>query len=501
MLANVREDAERQDLSTLHQATNWDARLIALAATAHRLSTETDLTPAVLYALLRTGLPSDPQLLAGVPTETVKEALTKAVEAGVVGLDNGQLEEAATAFQGFIRKARGSLRAEGTVSDHETLLQRSGLTRAEQERFEEIYFAHQGEAEELWQKLRADGLNAAKIRSLQQQGKLAYLTLNNADLITLLERDIGDSDDLARLAELDLYEPDGWKSRLDTLAGSDPNARRRFIPDVFNEGDTEECLAAYATDLARKVRLSFPTRVVTRRLEKGELRLGEGHDDAAVGGFLRKAEALGFELGRVPFDRFVADNETSLFDTDASQETIEATTRSARKLSRLYQITPTDQALKLLLDSGFNSAQDVTAMTLKQFVAHLAPQFDGLPEAVATAQAELVYAKAQQVSAVAVNVYRLGRPGPKCPRHVWHVPPARRERCRKSKPAQALPDTGSAVWFARLLRVRALQLGPQPGRLSGRRAAVSRLQAGSCPEPNSLRYAGQAPPRTCRICR
>ena len=46
VLANVREDTERQDLSTLHRATNWDARLIALAATAHRLSAETRPDPS-----------------------------------------------------------------------------------------------------------------------------------------------------------------------------------------------------------------------------------------------------------------------------------------------------------------------------------------------------------------------------------------------------------------------------------------------------------------------
>ena len=39
-LGAAREDKERRDLSLLHQATGWDARLIALAAIADRLNAE-----------------------------------------------------------------------------------------------------------------------------------------------------------------------------------------------------------------------------------------------------------------------------------------------------------------------------------------------------------------------------------------------------------------------------------------------------------------------------
>ena len=404
VLADLREDDERQDLSVLHRATNWDARLIALAVTARKLMSQTGITAPVLYALLRTGLPSDPQLLAGVPASVVGEVLAKAVEARIVDLNRRQLDEAATAFQTFVRNTRRSLRAEGTVADHEALLSRSGLTAVERGRFEEIYFAHEGEDGELWEKLRADGISETKIRGLQIQGKLAFLTLNNADLMSALQQDLGAAEDLGQLADLDLYEPAAWKARLDTLAGTAPDARQRFIPEVFVEGDTEERLTAYAAELARKVRLSFPTRVIARRLEKGELRVGDERENAAVLSFLRKAEPLGFELGRVPFDRFVAANEASLFERNASRETVDAAKRGVRKLARLYQITPTDESLKSLLDLGINSAQDVVAMTPKQFAALVGPHFEGLDEAVVARQAELIYAKAQQVSAVTLNV-------------------------------------------------------------------------------------------------
>ena len=46
-------------------------------------------------------------------------------------------------------------------------------------------------------------------------------------------------------------------------------------------------------DLARKVRLSFPTRIVGRMIEKGELIIshnGQADDKDIVSAFLKKAE-------------------------------------------------------------------------------------------------------------------------------------------------------------------------------------------------------------------
>src|SRR5262249_55890101 len=53
-LGTARETIEQQDLTLLHEATGWDARLVATAAMATRLSAaeETGLPPDALYGLL-----------------------------------------------------------------------------------------------------------------------------------------------------------------------------------------------------------------------------------------------------------------------------------------------------------------------------------------------------------------------------------------------------------------------------------------------------------------
>jgi len=89
-LAEAKENAERQDITMLNRATGWDARLIALASNAAKLSADADLglSQEVLYGMFRAGLPSDKMQLAQVSEETVDQALTKVREAGIVDLSD-----------------------------------------------------------------------------------------------------------------------------------------------------------------------------------------------------------------------------------------------------------------------------------------------------------------------------------------------------------------------------------------------------------------------------
>ena len=54
----------RQDISLLHQSTGWDARLVATAANAAKVSAVTLIAHDALYGVLRAGLPQEPEALA-----------------------------------------------------------------------------------------------------------------------------------------------------------------------------------------------------------------------------------------------------------------------------------------------------------------------------------------------------------------------------------------------------------------------------------------------------
>lgn len=396
-LAKAQEKDSQPDLSLLHQATGWDARLIALLTTAARLSADTCIQQDALYALFRVGLPTEKRILARVSSLTVEKALNKAQKAGIVGSDFS-IKKAKQAFESFSHQTLREMKAPGTLSSFAELLNNSGLSESNKRKFEDLYFAHRGAPSELWQKAKDNGFLDEQLKPLRLQGKLAYLTLNNANLAKNLQQDIVTPDSLFKLVELGLYKEEVWKDYLRTTARKERKALRKIIPPAFEGDKTTDKLDAYAAELARKVRLSFPTRVVGQMINNGELSLGAGHNKNAVVNFLNKAGELGFELGRVPVDSFIRHNLKRLFP-NAPKNKIKATTKSVKKLQRLYQITPSNEALKTMLDLGFTSAYDVVGFSKEKFLDSFGPSFSSLQEA------ELVYRKAQQVGSVIYSIF------------------------------------------------------------------------------------------------
>jgi len=423
-LADARENAERQDLTVLNRATGWDARLIALGATAQKLSADTRILPDTLYALFRVGLPTDKDQLARVSVEAVDKALAKAREAGIVSMDDERVLKAKAGFEHFARETRLATKAAGALSNvGEMLAALPQLSDSEKSKFADILFTHRGEPAELWQKAKANDIAEETIKGLQLQGKLAYLTFNNAAVAAVLQQEIQERDNLAQLVEKDLYQADAWKARLTQMAGESEEALQQLIPPAYVGEKAADRLEAYAEDLARKVRLSFPTEVVSQMIkhgpERGGLSLGGQHEalKTPVRTFLQKAQRLGFELGRVPLNAFIKQNRDTLLGEiapDQHNDTIE----SIKTLQRLYQITPTDEALKVLAKEGFTSANDIVAFPYEVFVERYGPLFPSLEEA------QLVYRKAQQVSAVTSNVVVMAKQLASAPRLYAMSPPA-----------------------------------------------------------------------------
>jgi hypothetical protein len=410
-LGDARENDDRQDLTLLRQATDWDARLIALAATANKNSADTGIPQDALYALYRAGLPTDKQRLAHVSSVAVGKALGKAKETGIVSLNNQQTAAAQAAFNNFALSARRTTIAPGALSSFGDLLNQSALTAAERGTFEQLYLAYGGTPDALWRNAAENGISPAKVAGLQLQGKLAYLTFNNAALTQKIQQEIGSLDNLAQLADKGLYRAKDWKDRLNAMAGDNEEELKKLIPPAYEGANTAARLDAYASDLARKVRMSFPTRVVRRMVANDEVALGdrpqgalaaEGDLKARVGVFLANAEKIGFEMGRAPLGAFIKQNEQELFQ-GIPQSQIEATTQGVNRLQRLYQITPSDDSFGAMTRLGFNSAYDVVAFSQEEFVTSFGGVF---PSEV---EARLVYRKAQQVTTVVYNFFTIAK--------------------------------------------------------------------------------------------
>ena len=170
-LGNAQEGAARQDLTLVNQVTGWDARVALFAAEAAQQTTATGLGQDVLYALYRYGLPTDPQQLAMVPSATVQAALTKANQAGIVGLTPQQITAAGTAFQTFATKARLAMSAPGAVSSFGDLLPPPSVAGATQ--FADLYFSNPSAGAELWDQAAKLGIPAETLKVLRVSGASA----------------------------------------------------------------------------------------------------------------------------------------------------------------------------------------------------------------------------------------------------------------------------------------------------------------------------------------
>ncbi len=76
-------------------------------------------------------------------------------------------------------------------------------------------------------------------------------------------------------------------------------------------------------------------------------------------------------------------------------------TTALETLHRVHQITPSNDAMKVLLDKGLHSAYDVVATSETEFLARYGPFFP------TREQARLVYRKSEQVSAVLYNFHAM----------------------------------------------------------------------------------------------
>lgn len=388
-LAKAREDSQQQDLSLLHATTGWDARLVALAARAASLTTSTGLSEEALYGLFRVGLPNEPQQLAGIDTGVLDMSLKAARAAGVIGLTDAQIEQAKTAFTAFATNTRKATAAPGTLSSYGQLL--SGVLSDDlQGPFLEGFYKSNGTPGALWAEAAKKGIGQQQISILKRQGKLAYLTRNNHHLTGALQ---GETEDFARLADLDLYSADAWKTRLaNAAAEAKEQDLNKLVPPSYI-GDQR--VDAYTADLARKVRMSFGTRTVARLVEKGDLKQLGGADPAGAGALLRRAEAQGFRLGQMPVQTFVKHNQAKVFP-NATAPQVAAGTEMLKKAQRAYQMTPSHESMKVLDQLGLGSAHDVIAYGPDDFVDQYGDSFpDG--------EAQLIFRKSQQIGYVVHN--------------------------------------------------------------------------------------------------
>jgi hypothetical protein len=222
-LGDLKETDQQQDITYLANKTGWDARAVALAALADQFSARTTdaagapaIPQAFFYALFRAGLPANENTLYHTDAKTLEGVWRKAAEQGVISkAPVDQIPNLIGRFQALSAQKLLTGPALVGASSLKEMLTISGLNEQQQSKFAELYAANRTDMPAFWKGV-GDAFDRDTASRLQVDGKLSFLTINNASLMQKVRTTAGASglSDTLQLAQTGYYRADAWSQLL-----------------------------------------------------------------------------------------------------------------------------------------------------------------------------------------------------------------------------------------------------------------------------------------------
>jgi GH18 family chitinase len=392
-LGALQENKDRQDITYLANKTGWDARAVAMAALADQFgqaavpaagaaAAPASIKPEFYYALFRSGLPANADTLYQASPKYVQSVWEQSIKQGLIPASlAGEVAGAVQTFQAFGAKNALTAKPLVGISTLQDLLHISlGGDAGKQLQFAQLYTQYRDDPPTFWTNVEKT-LGKDTATKLRLDGQLGVLTINNAAVIGKLY----DAEKQAPItASLDLahrgyYQAPKWKP---LVVGA--------IPPQIPGATAAEKAANYAELLAAQVRLAYPTAIIADMVTNGVLPI-QGPAEVAKGvSTFFTANQGKFEIGIEPVDRYLA--RTQIQGTPAP------VVDQIKRLQRVYQITPHDQAMTALLQKGLDSAYAITRYDADSFVRTFGNDLGGADAA------GKVHAKARQVHGAVLNL-------------------------------------------------------------------------------------------------
>jgi hypothetical protein len=379
-LRDLKETDEYQDITYLANKTGWDARAVALGALADKFGEQSGIRPAFFYALFRTGLPANEAALSQMAPETVKTLWDKAAADKIIpDALRDRIPETLERFKAYSAGRLLQTPATAGVSSLNELLHLSfGADDGRKQRFARLYTENRGNLGRFWDSVR-EAFGDDTARRLQLDGKLALLTVNNATLMARLHRSTVLSTPLD-LVQKGLYRAEAWADLLTNDV---------VVPQEIPGDDPQAKKTNYANFMASQLRLSYPTAVVAEMVKQNQIPLAaEQSVKEKVYKFLTDHQGQ-FELGVQPVSQYLRANKIVLDEPVVAE---------LQKLQRVYQISPSDEAMVTLMAHNVDSAFTAVQYNEPEFVQ----MFKEIPGGETAARR--AYHKAQQVHNVTLNI-------------------------------------------------------------------------------------------------
>ncbi|HRP31190.1 MAG TPA: neuraminidase-like domain-containing protein [Agriterribacter sp.] len=215
--------------------------------------------------------------------------------------------------------------------------------------------------------LAQKGFSAETIAQLKLDGKLGFLTGQNAPLVRRVYEKYNTKADVD-LVSSGLYKADEWK----TIIGSD-------IP----EGITAD---EYANHLANEVKISYPTAVAGEMIKRKEINPGDNAPTEELVKFFNGNEAKN-NIGSQPIKTW-----------DGFKELSAPAKASAKSMERMYQLTPSDESMIALSKTALSSAYQIAKLSKTEFMMAHGSKFPS------SAEAEMTYTKAAEVYSASLGI-------------------------------------------------------------------------------------------------
>lgn len=385
-VADLVEDEKHQDVSLLAGKLAQQPVRVAAFIAAHKLAAEVKGDPAVFYALVRKGLPTNLAELLAVPPGTRSRALVAAIRDGIapgnlvsqVRKIRKKFDEHAVTFAAADKETAGRARL-GAI------LKSSIADQGKVDALVAKVLAHTGPTEKLWDVLKQDPQLKEVVPDAQLTLQLTALTGRHLPLVkTLLrqrqERKFASVTELAALSEKD------WLALINSPGL--PEAER--VPPSIPGKDAEEKAKIYAATITRIVADTMPTQVLAFKAQ------ADANQPNDVKAFWKNVTsgATGFELGRGRVRPYLDKNPALLQGVGDKEAVID----HLEEAQRLFNLTHDYDQQQELRSLGLTSSLAVARLGQGTFLQKIS----GNP--ISSQQAIVIYEKSARVAFAALDL-------------------------------------------------------------------------------------------------
>lgn len=374
------------DIDFLASKTGIASEQIVYLVLASRYAQKTELPREMFYGLFRQNLPTRlPALLAQNP-DIQESALHAAVRDNIIP-ETISADQMLERFQQLVVD-HAFEPLEPLPAGKTTLAELIGtvhvMNQEQQRKFVDLYVRHKGTIQNFWENLKKDPDLKSSVKDLQYTLQLGVLTGNHLPLV----ENIKQMESISCLRDLATLELGGWNGLIEAHG---------FPLDVPGKDD-EEKIHNYAQTIFRMMEDAFPTTIIAHKLkEDTEFTTLSFREE--ISQFLLQTPE--FEFGSTQIDTFFKENP-HVFSKFATNNDQEGFIRQLKTMDRLFRISPhfeRYEAMKVLVENGFNSAQSIAIIGLTSFTSQYAETLGNYWKAKA------IYTNAAQMTATSLAVH------------------------------------------------------------------------------------------------